>query len=130
LPVGQVNGRIGLWPKVPEAIDGPACVAEGDELDRQCSLAWQKVPGSIGDRSAPITNDIGPRLNLAPGDYHYGISVKGQIIRMTNIMYLKWKLAMLPTQQHNASVSSNFCKELDLARFYQRAFFCLSISIS
>jgi hypothetical protein len=26
--------------------------------------------------------------------------------------------------QHNASVSSNFCKELDLARFYQRAFFC------
>jgi hypothetical protein len=38
-------------------------------------------------------------------------------------MYLKWKLATLTEQQHNAPVSSNFCKELDSARFYQRAFF-------
>jgi hypothetical protein len=31
--------------------------------------------------------------------------------------------------QHNAPVSSNFCKELDSARFYQRAFFCLTFCV-
>jgi hypothetical protein len=34
-------------------------------------------------------------------------------------------LANRAAAQHNAPVSSNFCKELDLARFHQRAFFCM-----
>jgi hypothetical protein len=33
-------------------------------------------------------------------------------------------LAIYPAKQHNSLVSSNFVKELDLARSYQRAFFC------
>jgi hypothetical protein len=35
-------------------------------------------------------------------------------------------LAIHASALHHASVSSNFPKELDLARFHQRAFFCLS----
>ena len=56
-----------------------------------------------------------------------GTAAAGPIIRMTNIMYLKLKLAICFEGQHTLFVSSNFCKELDLARFYQRAFFCLLV---
>ncbi len=56
-----------------------------------------------------------------------GTTAAGLIIRMTNITYLKLKLAICFQAQHTLFVSSNFCKELDLARFYQRAFFCLSL---
>jgi hypothetical protein len=101
-------------------------VATVCQLDMQmrelvCSGRCQAQSGL----AARIVGDIGSRLNLAAEDCR--ASARRRIIRMTNIMYLKSKLATLAAQQHNASVSSNFCKELDSARFYQRAFFCPSI---
>jgi hypothetical protein len=47
-----------------------------------------------------------------------------KLIPNTHISYWKLSLVNISTEQHNAPVSSNFCKELDLARFHQRAFFC------
>jgi hypothetical protein len=47
-----------------------------------------------------------------------------QVITNRHILYRKLSLVNFVAAQHNTLVSSNFCKELDLARFYQRAFFC------
>jgi hypothetical protein len=52
------------------------------------------------------------------------------LIHRRHVLYLKYKLASFAAAQHNALVSSNFCKELDLARFYQRAFFCPDFELS
>jgi len=51
---------------------------------------------------------------------------QARLIHARHILYIKLKLAQFAAVQHNALVSSNFCKELDLARFHQRAFFCPS----
>jgi hypothetical protein len=45
------------------------------------------------------------------------------LIHAAHIAHAKLKLVNFAAMQHNAFVSSNFCKELDLARFHQRAFF-------
>jgi hypothetical protein len=45
-------------------------------------------------------------------------------MRVAHISHAKLKVVNFVATQHNALVSSNFCKELDFARFYQRAFFC------
>jgi hypothetical protein len=49
-----------------------------------------------------------------------------KIIRKQHILYCKLLLVNFAAVQHTSPVSSNFCKELDSARFYQRAFFVLT----
>jgi hypothetical protein len=78
---------------------------------------------TLGSQQVPIS------VFPAAGIFAHSLAAKAlpdrlaKVIPKRHILYYKLSLANFAAAQHNTSVSSNFCKELDSARFYQRAFF-------